>query len=391
MSEYQYYEFQAIDRDLTDKEMSELRAFSTRADITPNSFVNEYAWGNFKGDEDLWMEKYFDGFLYYANWGTHILKLKLPSALLDLKTAQIYCNGDNASARLSNDKIILDFVSESEDAGEWEEGLRLSSFLSLRTDLSRGDLRCLYLAWLSNVLEEDYDEEELEPSVPPGLAQLSPALINFADFLGIGSDLIDAASKTSPSLEEITPSPNDLRKWLATLSPTEKENLLVDILEGSMRGDQTPAIKLVHRFNKMWQPQQSCEIDKQDKQRTVAELLKEAEYMTQQRQRMEAEEDAAEQAEEQRLNRLAREKRLKEIAGREFILWNQIELLASDKKAASYDKAIELLIDLRDLAMRGDHHEFLLKFDALKQRHSSKSSFIGRLRNLDLSDSTANV
>lgn len=63
MSEYQYYEFQAIDRDLTDKEMSELRAFSTRADITPNSFVNEYAWGNFKGDENLWMEKYFDAFL----------------------------------------------------------------------------------------------------------------------------------------------------------------------------------------------------------------------------------------------------------------------------------------------------------------------------------------
>ena len=391
MSEYQYYEFQAIDRDLTDKEMRELRAFSTRADITPNSFVNEYAWGNFKGDEDLWMEKYFDGFLYYANWGTHILKLRLPSALLDLKTAQIYCNGDNASARLSNDKIILDFVSESEDGGEWEEGLRLSSFLSLRTDLSRGDLRCLYLTWLANVQNEDYEEEELEPIVPPGLAQLSPALINFAEFLRIDSDLIDAASKKSPSLEEITPSPNDLRIWLATLSPNEKENLLVDVLESSMKGDQTPFIKLVHRFNKMWQSQLSCKMGKQNKQRTVAELLKEAEYTTQQRQRMQAEKTAAEKAERQRLNRLAREKRLNEIAGRESILWNQIESFASEKKAASYDKAIELLIDLRDLAARGDRREFLLKFDDLKQRHSSKSSFIGRLRNLDLSDFTANV
>jgi len=389
MSEYQYYEFQAIDRDLTDKEMSELRAFSTRADITPNSFVNEYAWGNFKGDENLWMEKYFDAFLYYANWGTHILKLRLPSALLDLKTAQIYCNGDNASACLSADKIILDFVSESEDGGELEEGLRLSSFLSLRTDLSRGDLRCLYLAWLSNVQNEDYDEEELEPPVPPGLAQLSPALINFAEFLHIDSDLIDAASKTSPSLEEITPSPNDVRTWLATLSPNEKENLLVDILEGSMKGDQTPAMQLVHRFNKMWQSQRP-KMGKQSKQRTVAELLKETEYTTQQRQRMQAEKTAAEKAERQRLNRLAREKRLNEITGRESILWTQIESLASEKKAASYDKAIELLIDLRDLAARGDRREFLLKFDALKQRHSSKSSFIGRLRNLDLWESTAN-
>lgn len=47
-------------------------------------------------------------------------------------------------------------------------------------------------------------------------------------------------------------------------------------------------------------------------------------------------------------------------------------------------------IELRDLAARGDRREFLLKFDALKQRHSSKSSFIGRLRNLDLWESTAN-
>ena len=51
--------------------------------------------------------------------------------------------------------------------------------------------------------DENYDEEELEPAVPPGLAQLSPALINFAEFLRIDSDLIDAASKTSPSLEPV--------------------------------------------------------------------------------------------------------------------------------------------------------------------------------------------
>ncbi len=50
MSEYQYYEFQAIDRPLTAKEMSELRSYSTRARITPTSFVNDYSWGSFKGD-----------------------------------------------------------------------------------------------------------------------------------------------------------------------------------------------------------------------------------------------------------------------------------------------------------------------------------------------------
>ena len=49
MSEYQYYEFQALDRPLTQREMRELRKHSTRATINDTRFVNHYEWGNFKG------------------------------------------------------------------------------------------------------------------------------------------------------------------------------------------------------------------------------------------------------------------------------------------------------------------------------------------------------
>ncbi len=52
MSEYQYYEFQAVDRRLTQEQMGELRAYSSRAQITPSSVVNEYNWGSFKGNPD---------------------------------------------------------------------------------------------------------------------------------------------------------------------------------------------------------------------------------------------------------------------------------------------------------------------------------------------------
>lgn len=54
MSEYQYYEFQALDRPLTKREMRELRKYSTRATITDTRFVNHYEWGNFKGDTSVW-------------------------------------------------------------------------------------------------------------------------------------------------------------------------------------------------------------------------------------------------------------------------------------------------------------------------------------------------
>ena len=45
MSEYQYYEFLAIDSPLDAKQMAALRALSTRAEITSTSFTNVYNWG----------------------------------------------------------------------------------------------------------------------------------------------------------------------------------------------------------------------------------------------------------------------------------------------------------------------------------------------------------
>jgi hypothetical protein len=92
MSEYQYYEFIAIDEPLTPKQMAELRACSSRANITPASFVNDYQWGDLKGDPVDWMRRYFDAHVYVANWCTCILFLRLPKSafnagiLRDFKT-----------------------------------------------------------------------------------------------------------------------------------------------------------------------------------------------------------------------------------------------------------------------------------------------------------------
>ena len=47
MSEYRYYEVQAIDRPLGEADMEALRILSTRARITATSFTNYYNWGDF--------------------------------------------------------------------------------------------------------------------------------------------------------------------------------------------------------------------------------------------------------------------------------------------------------------------------------------------------------
>jgi hypothetical protein len=203
VSEYQYFEFQAIDRPLNKREMAELRSYSTRARITPTGFVNDYSWGDFKGDADVWMDKYFDAFLYFANWGTRILKLRLPEKLLNAKTARLYAVGEHAAARVRNGNVIISFHSENEDVEDSveSEGL-LASLISVRSELVRGDLRALYLGWLLCVQNGERDPDSLAPPVPADLTKLSASLTSLVKFLRIDRALIRASAKTAANLTQ---------------------------------------------------------------------------------------------------------------------------------------------------------------------------------------------
>ena len=79
MSEYQYYEFQAVDRLLDAQARETLRAISSRARITASSFVNSYDFGDLKAEPLELLERHFDLFVYVANWGTRWFAMKIPS------------------------------------------------------------------------------------------------------------------------------------------------------------------------------------------------------------------------------------------------------------------------------------------------------------------------
>jgi hypothetical protein len=83
VSEYQYYEFRTIDRPLTEAEMDALRSISSRAEITSTGFTNHYEWGDLKADPFKLLEKYFDAFVYMANWGVRRFWLRLPKAWIE--------------------------------------------------------------------------------------------------------------------------------------------------------------------------------------------------------------------------------------------------------------------------------------------------------------------
>ncbi|SRR6266566_2834811 len=378
MSEYQYYEFQAIDRPLTAREMNELRSYSTRARITATSFVNAYSWGDFKGNADAWMERYFDAFLYLANWGTHIVKLRLPVRLLDLEAADQYC-GESASVREKDGNIILTFASEDDEAGGWvdedEAEGELSSLISVRSELARGDLRALYLGWLLCVQNGELDDDEIEPAVPDGLGQLSASLSSFAEFLRIDTDLIDAAAAVSPPLIETEPRPGEIRERLAQLPVTDKDDLLERLMAGS---EATLGSELVQRMRR---ERTNCNDEgcAAAERRTVTTLLRAGERAAEERRRIAAEKAAREKAQRERLAAHARAMHLSQLAGKEPVLWQKVESLIATKQPKSYDQAVEVLADLRDLAARKDELDFRRHVETLRVAHGGKRTLIARL------------
>ena len=68
MSEYQYYEFQAIDRPLHESEQAEISRLSRRVALTPRQAVFTYSYGDFPSNPITVLTKYFDAMLYLANW-----------------------------------------------------------------------------------------------------------------------------------------------------------------------------------------------------------------------------------------------------------------------------------------------------------------------------------
>jgi hypothetical protein len=381
MSEYRYYEFQAIDRLLTPQEMKVLRSYSTRARITPARFVNHYSWGSFKGDVGAWMDKYFDAFLYFANWGTRVLKLRLPTRILDLHTALQYCTDRSVEAWEKEGRTFLSFVTEPEEPPYLEADLELEGTLTtlavLRLEFARGDFRGLYLAWLLGVQNGEIGREETEPPVPAGLGELTPCQKTLIEFMGIDGDLVHAVSETSVPLKEASPKRPEIQAWIASLPGAQKDELLTRLV---IDGDGSLAAELLRRFRKEAAVRPAGPAGAGAPRRTVKELLEAARAYRERRLQMEAERRAREMARLEREAAAARQRYLDSLAGRAPQVWGEIEELIASRQPTRYDRAVELLLDLRDLDARAaGGGDFSRRLGVLREKHGAKSSFLQRL------------
>jgi hypothetical protein len=380
MSEYQYYEFQAIDRPLSEADRTALRALSTRARITATSFTNSYEWGDFKGDPAKLMARWFDLHLYLANWGSRRLMIRFPCRTVNRGSLRPFLRDvDTAELSLAGENLILDVAVDEIEDEDWDDGAgSLAALAPLRGDVLSGDLRLFYLIWLMAVEAEDLGDEETEPL--PGIGPLTGPLEAFAEFFCIDSDLVAAAAERCSEPAAKHPASSEAaRSIISSLSEQDKTGLLARVFDGDAHVT-TELRALVRRHLAAGAAPVSAV------PRTVGDLRARAEAIRRARERAEAQRVAAEQRRTKEKAERERRTRLADLARRGESVWEEVETEIARANAPGYDRAASLLLDLRAVAEEeGAAAGFARRLATLREKHARKRVFIMRLANLDQS------
>lgn len=369
MSEYQYYEFQAIDRPLTKKEQDEICKLSSRVQLMPNQAIFLYNYGDFRGDPEKVLTQYFDMMFYIANWGTWQLIFRFPKAIVDPKWFQPYEIEDTITVSTTSKYIILNIHITEEEGIGWVEGEGwLPRLLPLRDELLHGDLRLLYLVWLRTapyLAENTLEDDPVEPPIPPNLDKLSDALQAFVELVELDRDLVAAAAQASDHQKPIAEPP--LENWLEELSADEKQEFLLKLVRREPHVD----LQLINRLKELAGATQSVH-QSNSGHRRLSELQESAETIRNKR--------------HQKEQNTARKKRIKELealAPREAQTWKRVVELIELKQAKPYDEATALLRDLRDLAEhQGRLPEFIQRFEKLKSDYQNRPALIARFKTI---------
>ncbi|TRU08369.1 MAG: hypothetical protein EWV60_13360 [Microcystis sp. Msp_OC_L_20101000_S702] len=373
MSEYQYYEFQAIDRPLTQEERAAICELSSRVKPTATTASFTYSYGNFRGDPKQVLARYFDIMYYITNWGTQQLMFRFPTSLINRETIELYCIDNYISLSFAGDWAILDWeFSQEEGFNDWIEGEGiLSELIGLRQEILQQDYRGLYLAWLKAIdLSEGYidiDKTQLEPPLPPGLGQLSAAQKAFTEIFELDEHLLNVACASSGKLTTI--SEQTWQQAISQLSASERQDFLLRLA----KGEHNLSAKLKQKLSQLIPTSPASN----QPRRTIQELLEAA-----------AEEGKKAEKRRQQEAEAKRIEELQTLAKREAQVWQQVESLIQKAQSKSYDEAVKLLVKLRDLAEYQNRLPvFQERLNRIYEQYSNRSGLKRRLQEVGLTDS----
>ena len=391
MSEYQYYEFRALERPLNKSEQAELHSCSSRATITSSRFVNEYHWGDFRGEPEEWMRRYFDAHLYFANWGSSSLMLRLPLSALDNTLLAEFVRPTLSDAG-SGFADALELISTAEhwvlvwrfndDSGYSdrfcdEEGAEwLDRLLPLRDELLGGDSRPLYLGWLARVCAGELGDEDVEPPLPAGLASLTPAQQALVEYLQLDPDWLEAAAQASPPRQASVAEEAEGELWLAEQTPEALRTSVALLLAGRAQEAQQG----VRHAYLAWQAARRPSAEALP-HRTLEQIRT---GIAQAREQRLAREKAA-QAALAAKQKAAREVQLVKLAARSAQVWQEIDASLQRGSGVGYDQALRLIVELHEALMHvGQGEAYLLRLARLMQVHGTRKAWVARLKKAGL-------
>jgi hypothetical protein len=375
MSEYQYYEWQTVDRLLTEAEQDAVGRLSSHIDVSSGRAVVTYSWGDFKHDPRQVLVRFFDAHLYMANWGSRRLMFRFPAGLLNREVIKAYCVRDQITYKTIGRFDVLDLdLSEEEGSDEWIEGEgSLSDLVPLRNDILQGDHRLLYLAWLKAMsLQGDEPppdpkssaSKHMDPPIPPGLRQLSSALKRFIDQFDVSPDLVAAAAEVSPKL--VKEAETDFCSLVAQLSRQECDRFLCRFAQG----DTTAGMELEKRLLSLIPSQPTV----QAVRLSFGEMLKKANEIEKARQRKREEEARRKHAAE-----------MEALAGREAETWQEVESLVEMKQPKQYETAVQMLAKLKELSeFRDLKADYRQRLNILCERYRNRPGFKWRVQQAKL-------
>ena len=322
------------------------------------------------------MARWFDLHLYLANWGSRRLMIRFPRRLIDAGALKPFLRAaDGATFKPAGENLVLDIERDEMEPGEdWDDGSGwLAALAPLRADVLGGDLRLFYLLWLMAVEDGAVEAAATEPL--PGIGPMTGALEGFARFFGIDPDLVAAAAERCGDAPiDVAPAAGAVRRIVADLPDEEKTDLLVRLAEGD--GHVASEVRARIRLRmKSALPVHAP--------RTARNLRARARTIGGARKRAEAERLEAERRRKAEDEERVRRARLDALARRGEAVWREIETEIERRNSAGYERAADLLRDLKAIANeRGGIRDFDRRLDAIREKHARKERFIERLRGL---------
>ena len=159
----------------------------------------------------------------------------------------------------------------------------------------------------------------------------------------------------------------------------EKDDLLIDFLSESSDRCRLELLQRFRRQNAVAASQGAIE------RRTVKDILTASRAHADDRARQLSAKSAADAARKKAKEEADRAVYLDQLAKRQKAVWKQVEAYIGQRQPKDYEKAVILLVNLHDLALRqGDETGFQLTVEELRKTHAARSAFLRRLAKANL-------